>query len=530
MKDYNKNPIYVLNKDGVPLMPTFRRGKVRKMLKNKEAIVVKRDPFFTIQLLYNTNEYIQPLMAGMDIGQNIGLSVVSNNNEILSAVLETRSHKIPEKLEERASYRRTRRGKIRHRKARFENRGASKGTCKHCGCNSVSGKVFCRKCLREVDGIHQKYRNDTLTYNEKRLAPSVRHLINTHNTIQNEINSILPLSDSDWCIELTKFDIQKMEDINISGKAYQEGNLFGFSSLRDYILERDGYTCQNPDCKHKKSKNKDKSFIEKKIPLVLHHIVYRSKGGSDKSSNLITLCVDCHTPKNHQPGSFLWDWCIKHKRINKNYKPATTMNVVATSFYENKKSSFTYGSETKRKRQLLGLEKSHSNDAFSICFNKNNFEIYEDDEGKKNVKLKPNVLFKKIKTPEIIQQTNGRENGRRKLQSFFDAKYVDSRTGEIKTGNELSRNMNKRTLVSNDRLYRKEKVRKGKFVNRTGISKFPNKSIVKFIDDGKKYVRECGGMTNSNISVNNYKKKWLAVKKYDVSIVVKRNGLIRKNI
>ena len=45
--------VYVLNKDGGPLMPTERHGKVRRMLKEGKAKVVRREPF-TIQLLYET--------------------------------------------------------------------------------------------------------------------------------------------------------------------------------------------------------------------------------------------------------------------------------------------------------------------------------------------------------------------------------------------------------------------------------------------------------------------------------------------
>lgn len=69
--------VYVLNKDGQPLMPTNRYAKVRILLKNKLAKVVQAKPF-TIQLLYDTNDFTQPLTLGVDSGYlNIGFSVVS---------------------------------------------------------------------------------------------------------------------------------------------------------------------------------------------------------------------------------------------------------------------------------------------------------------------------------------------------------------------------------------------------------------------------------------------------------------------
>ena len=72
MKSANKNSIFVISKQGEPLMPTKRYGKVRHMLKNGEAKIVKRDPFLVIQLLKDTNDFIQPLSGGMDIGNTIG--------------------------------------------------------------------------------------------------------------------------------------------------------------------------------------------------------------------------------------------------------------------------------------------------------------------------------------------------------------------------------------------------------------------------------------------------------------------------
>ena len=71
--------VYVLSKKGKPLMPTKRFGKVRRMLKNGQAKVVKRKPF-TIQLLYETTYYTQPLILGVDPGRtNIGIAVVKKD-------------------------------------------------------------------------------------------------------------------------------------------------------------------------------------------------------------------------------------------------------------------------------------------------------------------------------------------------------------------------------------------------------------------------------------------------------------------
>jgi len=563
IKSENKkrNAIFVISEHGEPLMPTKNFGKVRHMLKNNEAKIIKRDPFIVIQLLKPTECYVQPIKAGMDIGQTIGLSVISNNKELFSAQLETRSHTIASKLTERRHYRRTRRNKLRYREARFDNRGSSKGTCKHCGGNSVSKKKFCRKCLKEVDNIHQKYSDDIKPFNEKRLSPCARHIIDVHFKIKNTMTSYLPMCSNDWIIEKTKFDVQKIEKIDISGVAYQQGDMFGFSSLREFILDRDNHECQNPNCKHnKKDKGKKENiYFKNNIVLQLHHLKFKSKGGTDKPSNFITLCVDCHTSKNHQPGNFLYDWCNDKKTIpttiksqlKKDYSAATKMNVVSSAFNDVNDVCYTVGSETKRKRQLIGLEKTHANDAFSICFDNNNFEML-DDKSKKNIKLKENLNIEKVEHTLILKQTNGRENGRRSLRSIEFPKFIDSRDGTIKTANELSIEKSKRVFTTNNRQYRKYRCdkngnKKSKNKNkkyrkdgvlldnnatlRKGKSLFPNNSIVEFHNvNGKDVIYESGGMTGNNIVVKNEKQKFLAYKKYKAAIICNRNGIIKENI
>lgn len=67
-------PVYVLDMNGKPLMPTCRFGKVRRMLKSGEAKVVDTLPF-TIQLDRPTKTHVvQSVTLGCDPGRtNIGL-------------------------------------------------------------------------------------------------------------------------------------------------------------------------------------------------------------------------------------------------------------------------------------------------------------------------------------------------------------------------------------------------------------------------------------------------------------------------
>ena len=108
--------VYVLSKNGTPLMPTERHGKVRRMLKEGKAKVVIRTPF-TIQLLYDSELYTQPITLGIDAGsKTVGLSATTEEKELFASECELRSD-IVENLSSRRESRRTR----RNRKTRHSN-------------------------------------------------------------------------------------------------------------------------------------------------------------------------------------------------------------------------------------------------------------------------------------------------------------------------------------------------------------------------------------------------------------------------
>lgn len=53
--------VYVQDINGKPMMPTTRHGKVRRLLKDKKAVVVNLCPF-TIKLMYVTSDYKQEIV------------------------------------------------------------------------------------------------------------------------------------------------------------------------------------------------------------------------------------------------------------------------------------------------------------------------------------------------------------------------------------------------------------------------------------------------------------------------------------
>lgn len=302
--------VYVLNKHGKPLMPCKPR-KARILLKEKKAKVVNRTPF-TIQLLYGSSGYKQPINLGVDAGSKyIGLSATTMDKELFKATVELRQD-ISKLLESRRSQRRNRRSKLWYRKPRFLNRRNRKG----------------------------------------KVAPSVQNKIDCHLTILRKVCSMLPVVNI--IVETAEFDLHKLKNPNVSGKEYQDGGQKDFYNVKSAVLNRDNYTCQ--------------ICGEKDTRLEVHHIQFRSKGGSNRMDNLVTLCRDCH--KQIHSGGLVFD-----KKI-KSFKHASHMNIMRSRLVEELRLEFgnvfeTFGYLTKYNREKLNISKSHSADAFVISHNFN---------------------------------------------------------------------------------------------------------------------------------------------------------------
>jgi hypothetical protein len=290
-----------------------KQSKARKLLKENKATIVGYNPF-TIQLLYGSSGHTQETNIGVDLGAKyIGIAIQSQNKVIAKGTIELR-YDVKSNLETRKIYRRSRRNrKTRYRKSRFLNRVSTK--------------------------------------KQGWLPPSIRSRIDNTFFWIDKFCMLLP--NPKLSIEVGKFDVQKMINPNIQGKEYQQGEMFEYYDTRYFILSRDNYTCQV--CK----KSKDKI-------LHTHHIVFKSKGGSNKASNLITVCTDCHTSENHKQGGILYEWMLKKKKV-KQYKEAPFMNTLRKKvFGKYPNSKIVYGSWTTPKRKELKLTKEHYNDALVI--------------------------------------------------------------------------------------------------------------------------------------------------------------------
>lgn len=304
--------VYVLDMNSKPLMPTERHGKIRRLLKEHKAIVIKKCPF-TIKLLYESGSEIQDINLGIDAGSKvIGLSATTATKVLFEAEVELRND-IVNLLASRREYRRSRRHrKTRYRACRFDNRNKPQGW----------------------------------------LAPSVVQKIQTHLYVVAMIHKLLPISNV--YVEVASFDIQRIQNPEIQGVEYQQGKQLGFWNVREYVLWRDEHTCQS--CK---GKTKDPR-------LNVHHIESRKTGG-DSPDNLITLCETCH----HDFHKGLLK--LKFKR-GPSFRDAAFMNIMRWTFFNALQTRYprvflTYGYITKSIRIENGLAKEHYIDARCISGN-----------------------------------------------------------------------------------------------------------------------------------------------------------------
>jgi RRXRR protein/HNH endonuclease len=303
--------IYVLNIQGNPIMPC-KEAKARKLLRNNLAKVIKRTPF-TIQLNFECENQTQEITLGADAGsKTIGISATTEKEEVFSAEVELRND-IVDLLSTRRQNRRTRRNRLRYRKARFLNRVSSK--------------------------------------NKGWLAPSIKNKIQTHLSIIEKFHRILPITKI--IVEVASFDIAKIKNPSISGTEYQQGEMMDFWNVREYVLFRDGHKCHG------------KKGCKNNI-LNVHHIESRKVGGNSPS-NLITLCEQCH--KDYHTGELK----LNLKR-NQSFRDAAFMGIMRWAFYNRLKKIYsdvnlTYGYVTKNTRIRNNLSKEHRIDALCITGN-----------------------------------------------------------------------------------------------------------------------------------------------------------------
>jgi 5-methylcytosine-specific restriction endonuclease McrA len=316
--------VFVLDKNKKPLMPTHP-ARARELLEKGKAVVVRIYPF-TIRLKNRVGGEIQPVRVKLDPGsKQTGLALVRENkdNSIIVLWLGELTHRgslIRDRLYKRACLRRGRRSRnLRYRQPRFSNRTKPEGW----------------------------------------LAPSLMHRVNTTISWVTKLSKWSPVTAIS--VEQVKFDTQKMMDPEISGVEYQQGELQGYE-VKEYLLEKFDRTCAYCD--------------KKDIPMQVDHLHPKSKGGSNRISNLVLSCEKCNQRKdNKNVEEFLKKDKTKLKKIlsqvKKPLSDTTAVNSTRNRLVKELKLlglpvEVSSGAVTKWNRIRLRISKTHSLDAVCV--------------------------------------------------------------------------------------------------------------------------------------------------------------------
>ena len=318
--------VFVLDRHHKPLMPCHP-ARARRLLGKGRARIHKLYPF-TIRLVDRElkDSTVQPVVLKLDPGsKETGMALVredetKTHHALYFVNLKHRGSEIKQSLLQRSSFRRSRRSRNLHYRApRFLNRTRPQGW----------------------------------------LAPSLQHRVDTTLSWVERLRRLAPVATLE--MELVKFDTQKMQNPEIDGVAYQQGELAGFE-VREYLLEKFGRKCIYCGAEG--------------VPLNIDHIVPKSAGGSNRVSNLVLACVDCNQKKNNLPFEvFLKGDKAKINRIRSQLKTplkdAASVNTTRWQLFEALKLTgqpltTATGARTKYNRHQFGVPKEHWLDALCV--------------------------------------------------------------------------------------------------------------------------------------------------------------------
>ncbi|WOL31453.1 hypothetical protein [Microcoleus phage My-WqHQDG] len=314
------NYVFVLDSQKRPLLPC-KPSLARKLLTAGKAAVYRLYPFTIILKKEVPDPVVEAATLKIDPGSKVtGLALLIGTNLVWVAELTHRGSAIQASLYSRKCQRRKRRSrKTRYRKSRFLNRTKPKGW----------------------------------------LAPSLMHRVHTTMTWVNKLSKVA-LIDTIYQ-ELVRFDMQAVDNPEISGVEYTQGTLAGYE-VREYLLNKWDRKC---------------TYCSKEgIPLQVEHIHPKSKGGTNRISNLCLACVKCNTQKGTQD---IKDFLSKKPKlltrilsqVKRPLKDAAAVNSTRWALHNALKGTGKViltgsGGLTKYNRVRLGLPKTHYYDAACV--------------------------------------------------------------------------------------------------------------------------------------------------------------------
>lgn len=312
------NFVFLIDANKMPMNP-IHPAHARELVEKGKAAVFRQFPFTLIMKRVVDKIVTYPLSLRIDPGSKFtGISLVNNRDEVIWGMeLQHRGLAISAGLETRSAIRRGRRTRhCRYRQARYLNRNRPKGW----------------------------------------LAPSLMHRVLTIGTWVKRITKFAPLAEIRQ--ELVRFDLQQLENPEISGIEYQQGELVGYE-VREYLLNKWDRKC---------------TYCEiKDVPLQVEHVNPKATGGSNRISNLCLACDKCNKKKGTLDiNVFLAENPDMLKKIQSQLKAplkdAAAVNSTRWALFNRLKLTGLpvltgSGGLTKFNRTRLGLPKAHWIDA-----------------------------------------------------------------------------------------------------------------------------------------------------------------------
>ncbi|MFB7086856.1 RNA-guided endonuclease IscB [Streptomyces sp. NPDC056296] len=240
----------VLDKCHQPLQPCSP-ARARQLLQRGRAVVHRHTPF-VIRLKDRTvvESDVDGVEVGIDPGsRHTGISLFTTQagerRARFSVQLDHRGPTIRQRMEQRASFRRRRRSSnLRYRAPRFHNRCRSEGW----------------------------------------VAPSLKHRVVTTASWVDRLCRWAPVRASH--VEQVVFDTRALSsDPLFEENQSQQGTLRG-TEVREYLLANWNHQCAYCGVQH--------------VPLNIDHIAPKSRGGTDRVSNLTVACIPCNQAKSNR--------------------------------------------------------------------------------------------------------------------------------------------------------------------------------------------------------------------------------------
>lgn len=305
--------VFVLDANKTPLDMCYP-ARARALLRDGKAAVYRREPFTIILKKVVDALPEKTYRLKIDYGsKHTGLTLLKSNEVFWLCELDHRTN-IKDKMDKRRGYRRRRRSaNLRYRKPRFDNRKRKEGW----------------------------------------LPPSLQSRVNNIKTWVDRLMKLVPLGYISY--ENVKFDTQLMQNPDISGVEYQQGTLTGYE-VREYLLEKFGRKCMY--CK------KDNCVLE------VEHIIPKSRGGTNRISNLGIACRECNQEKGNKTAEEFGFPDIQ-KQAQKPLRDAAIVTATRWAVYEVLKNTGLpvecgTGGRTKYNRTQFGLPKEHYYDAVCV--------------------------------------------------------------------------------------------------------------------------------------------------------------------